>query len=601
MDKKQKAEEKAIEIDNILARIKEGIYEIVPVTSGISPVWKTFVKLRHSTTKVFIEYVKCRNCKGLVPYHSRSGTSNLLKHKCKTLKEEAFKNLPDEKVANVKQFLMDKIIACSAEDFCPIEYFCGTGFLKMAQSLVALGDKHGNIDVKSVHPNLNAINRQIAHVKEETRQTLLDTFKKAYNRSWCSTSVEVCKSNGIVKKSLLATFSLHFFDEELTALRKIPIFAIGIDPDDEPQTTLEQLQRSFNIFGGDEIQLHAMKIVSPNNSMMKTILNFNYNRQDCIIYKINTILDASLNISFNKTNDFNELIKNCRSIVRYIKDSGKSHQLEIEVKIDNGTWTSKIEMLDLLKDQYDNVMEILDEDKENTFVLNKKLIKEIVSFVSPFLEAADDLVATEYPTANRIVLWWALLNSHLQDIESCSFWMKNVMKKAQSIFDIEFHPSTDNKIDCFLDPRYRWLKMFPQTERDTVYEKVRDLLQDVEVHLRVIPSCSSKEPLQPSPKKSRFSKFESSKMDIDTNDEVSMYLQSADVQRNVFELEFNLIGIFWKSVEEKFPKLFRLATSRLNVPASCGSLNPNEYVEQKLTLDKLNDLMLISSSLNANK
>lgn len=459
--KKQKAAEKALEIENILKKIKQGTLETVPCT-GLSPVWKKFRKIKNVNTKLFVEYVQCLDCKGLVPYTSQSGTSNLLKHKCKTSKDENFKDLPDEKIKVVKQVLMNKVIASAALDFCPIELFCGSGYLQMAQSLVSLGEKYGNIDLKVVHPNVNSINRRIVQVKEETRQSVLELFKKAFDRRWCSTSLEICNSNGIVNKPLLATFSIHYFEKDLSALRKQKIFALGIDPEDEPSATLKNIIRNFNAFGGAEFQLQQMTIVTPNTMMMKTVFMPPFNRQDCILYKINYILNAAFNSSSDKTDDLNGIINNCRNIVRYIKNSGKT---QLQVKLDCETWKSKIEMMEALTNQYDDVMKVLDDDEGNNFVLNKKRVKEIVSFVTPFLEAMDDLAATEYSTANKFVLWWALLDNHLQDTESYSFWMMDIFKKIKPIFDFELHPTMDNKIDCFLDPRYRWLKMFPQVER----------------------------------------------------------------------------------------------------------------------------------------
>lgn len=594
MDKKQKAAEKALVIGDMLTKLKQGTFETIPCT-GLSPVWKKFLKVRNVITKMLVDYVQCRDCKGLVPYTNQSGTSNLLKHKCKTSKDENFKDLPCEKVATVKKFLMNKIITSAALDFCPAELFCGSGFLQMAQGLVSLGEKYGNIDMKAVHPNVNSINRQIELVKEETRQYLLDIFKKAFDRGWCSASLEICNSNGIVTKPLLATFSIHYFEKDLSALRKNNIFAIGIDPKDDPTAILKNIIRNFNVFGGDEYQLHRTKIITPNTMMSKTIFDRPYHRQDCIIYKIKYILDAGFNSVSSQKDDFNEIINNCRNIVRYIK----SKQLKIEVKIDCETWKSKIEMLEALKNQYNELMKFLDDDEETNFILNKKRLKEIVSFVTPFLEAMDDLAATDYPTANKIVLWWALLDNHLQDLENYSFWMKDISKKMKQIFDFELRPTMDNKIDCFLDPRYRWLKMFPQIEREAVYAKVRDMLHNsVEDSSRNFPSCSSSEQSQPPAKKSRFSKFESTEMDYDNDDEVAMYLQAADAKKIDFQEEFNLIGIFWKLAEMKFPKLFQLATTRLHIPASCGNVGRNGYIEQKFTLDKLNDLIIIGSSLN---
>lgn len=295
-------------MENILKKIQQGKVAVIPCT-GLSPVWKQFVKLRDVVTRLPVEYVQCRKCEILVSFASHSGTSNLLKHNCKKPIEDNFKNLPDEKVRHVKKFLMSMVVTSSATDLAPTKLFCGSGFLRMAQGLVSLGEKYGNIDVKAVHPSLNAINRQIVQVKEESRQSLFEIFKQAFDRSYCSFSLEICNSNGIVQKPLLGIFSMHYFKSDLSALRKRNLFAIGIDLEDDPTTNLKSIVRSFNIFGGSESQLQKMKIVSPND--MATVL-MPFEIQDCVLNKINIILNAAINNSGNKTNDCNEIIRNCQ-------------------------------------------------------------------------------------------------------------------------------------------------------------------------------------------------------------------------------------------------------------------------------------------------
>lgn len=598
MDKKQKAAEKATKTGNIITKLKEGSLETIP-SVGLSPVWKKFLKIRDVKTEILVEYVQCCACKGLVPYASQSGTSNLLKHKCKTSKEQNFKELPADKIASVKRVLITNIIGSAALDFCPVELFCGSGYLQMAQGLISLGDKYGNIDVKAVLPNAISIYRRIEQMKEESRDSLLDVFKKSFEKGWCSFSFEISNTNGIINKPLLATLNIHYFEQDLSALRKKKIFAIGVDTEDEPTTILASIIRNFNVFGVLELHLHKTKIITQKTMLMKTIFQQPFRRYDCILYKIKYVLDAGFNSSTDTSDSFNEVITNCRNIIRYIKNSGKSSLLKLEVNVDCETWKSKINMVEAVECQYDEIIKLLDSDGEVNFVLNKKRLREIVAFVTPFLEAMDDLSATEYPTANKTVLWWALLNDHLQDTESYSFWMKDVIKKMKPIFDFELQPTMDNKIDCFLDPRFRWLKMFPHIEREETYDRVRNILQTpVENTAQNVTSGKALQSPPPPPKKSRFSKYESTETDVGKDDEVTMYLQAADVQSVDFHAEFNLIGIFWKLAAKKFPKLFQLATNRLHVPASCGNLDRNGYVERKYTIDKLNDLMIIGSSFN---
>lgn len=597
MDKKQKSAEKSLKISDIVTKLKQGSLETIPC-AGLSPVWKKFLKVREVKTEIPVDYVQCCACKGLVPYSSQSGTSNLLKHKCKSTREQNFKDLPTEKLTTVKHFLMNKIIGSAALDFCPVELFCGSGYLQLAQGLITLGEKYGNIDLKAVLPNANSIHRRIDQMKEEARESLFDVFKNAVEMSWCSFSFEVSNSNGIINKPLLATLNIHYFARDLSVLRKNKIFAIGIDTEDEPRVILANIIRNFNCFGGTELHLHKNKIVTQKTMLMKTMFGSPFRRYDCIFYKLKYILDAGFNSSASKSENFNEFTTNCRNIIRYIKNSGKSHSLKLEVNVDCETWKSKINMMEAMECQYDEIMKLLDADDEASFMLNRKRLKEIIAFVTPFLEAMDDLSATEYPTANKIVLWWALLKEHIQDTENGSFWMKDILKQITPIFNAELQPSMDNKIDCFLDPRYRWLKMFPQGEREDIYRKVREILQKSDEQISPKVTSSSEKLPPPPPKKSRFSKFESIEADIDNDDEVTMYLQAADVQNIDFQVEFNLIGVFWKLSEKKFPKLFQLATNRLHVPASCGNADRHECANQKLTLDKLNDLMIIASSFN---
>lgn len=127
----------------------------------------------------------------------------------------------------------------------------------------------------------------------------------------------------------------------------------------------------------------------------------------------------------------------------------------------------------------------------------------------------------------------------------------------------------DNKIACFLDPRYRFLKMLSENERNDVYTEIKRLLQE-------FPQTENYE-LPSTAKKTRFSIFEENSNDLRSCDEFEFYMQNADYSQYL-STEYNkkhLVELFWRNNKDKLPKLFLLAKKRLHVPASSA---PSEIV-----------------------
>lgn len=588
MAKRMTKKARSAETDIILQEIKEGILEIVHV-QGISPVWKKFSKILNAKTKLSAGYVQCGECRNLVTFNKMSGSSNLLKHKCGIVPDQVYNIIPVEKLANIRNDIMLASVSFCAIDMKPPEVLCGPGFLKFAQSLITACGKYGNIDVNEIIPNVNAVKRKTSEMKEETNQLVLHDFKQAFERGWCSATLEVWNYSAMVDDPSLLTFSLQYFDSNLTGLYKKTIFTIGIDEADSPDKTWQRIIYQFKIFGGEESQLQQMKIVTPKNSFTDGLTCL-ANVKNCAANKINSILEMARDSSSE------EILTACRSIVSYLADSGKVHQLKSDLQYDSGTWPSRIAMIESIIGQYEDVMKILDDEKRSSFVLNKRKAEELVSFLTPFLEAIEDLLSTSYTTANKVVLWWAMLSSHFQKSETYSLGMKQLALRVKSMFDTEFYPTIDHKIDCFLDPRYRCLKMFGETERVAVYSEVRRLLQNIpEAEVTNNSENSSAANCTLPKKKSRFEKYETTEGDIDINDEVKMYIHSSEVRKIDFDSEFNVIGVFWKQSQTKYPKLFQLATNRLHVATCCGEIEEIGQMElqSKFEHEDLNNLIML--------
>lgn len=595
LSKKPKSVRKT-EIEDVTRNIKNGTFEVVP-GDGKSPVWQKFLKIQNTATKELINYVRCRECRSFFSFTGT--TSSLIRHNCKETDEnEDFQILTEEKLDNIQEIVMEKTITCCAKDLLPIELFWEPGHIEWAQTFVRIGEKYGGVNVKDSIPNINATKRRMNHMKEQSRQFLLDEFEEAYDRGWCSLSMETFDSNGIVKNPKLLTVSVHYFSNELKGLQRRPIFTIDFNETGTGSSNiLERIIYHLKVFTGDATNLRKLRIVTPNTELFKEILPSPYKRMDCIVSKLISILNMIFACSFEEK----ELIRNCRGIADYFEKERLNNRLKSPLKIDNGSWQSVSVMILSITTHYDDVMKILDKREGINFVLDKTKAEEVISFLEPFLAALDDLKSTNYPTANKIALYWDDLNSSFIEKEGQSFGMKNTLSRAKSIFLGQFHLTMDNKIDCFLDPRYRWLKILNDTERAEVYKKVRYLLRRT---AETSPASSSENTVSqisapsendPPRKKNRFEKYETTMSDTGSKDEVDLYLKSADVNEINFDDEINVMT-FWKLYEKKYPGLFQLATSRLNVPACAVTNGHNAFVEHMLTSGNLNDLMVIRNN-----
>lgn len=96
--------------------------------------------------------------------------------------------------------------------------------------------------------------------------------------------------------------------------------------------------------------------------------------------------------------------------------------------------------------------------------------------------------------------------------------------------------------------------------------------------LDVYESQKIKSKVQPTNKdkgKNRLSKYEMQEPKVEDNDEVNIYLKLPLLNSAHFEFEFDIVKKFWVSKQKTLPKLYKLAVTRLHVPAYCGSLGPS--------------------------
>lgn len=622
-----KKRERETEIADTLSKIENGTLEIYR-SSGVSPAWRKFMQIRDTTSKQRINYVQCIECKVLLTYKEHGGTTHLNRHKCKINDPSAeclpFRRIPDERVDEVQKVLIKNITKFCAENLSTCEAVCGSAnFINFLQSFVTMGQNLGNIELQKIFPKSNTVQQKIEKFKDENQRKIYSKFREASKNGWCSLSLRIEKVFSATAEKSVIFMKIQYLEADMSALTNKVVVTTGFTEGVSPNLFLTKIMNLFNDFGGHEQDLMALKIVTDKKPIFAESLT-KFTRQNCIADKIIDILNEAFQVSPNQ--ETKDLLATCKAIVSILLKSEK-HNLNLIQ--DNSTWINKFLLVQSIADQYSDIAVILEIESRVDIHINKRRAEEFISFLEPFIEALRDLSSNSYTTANRVLLWWTVIRDHLRTFQNYSYELKHMMVNAMKLFKSKFLPTIDNKIDCFFDPRYKMLKMLDETERSEVIEEVKKRLEgtvvdeiatsaststgptvkkarftDLETKKgdsrKVLPKKVTKKSKEDKKNENRFKRYETNADEnVNKNDEVEIYLKMPPVKSSEFGSEFDVLSKFWKSQQKLIPKLYKLATSRLHIPATCGCVAESISRQQQHHLNEqaLHDLLFIRDKL----
>lgn len=582
-------ERKTEKINEILNRIQNGELELVDY-KGQSIAWTKFSKIRDVVTKACVEYVQCKRCKVLRTFSKKNGTTTLNRHECKipninpdgkAMDNNNFVEVSQLVSTEIKNIFIQKAMEACAIDLLPVGTFVGPGIVKLIQSAISIGEKFGNVNVRSLFPSVVAINRHIRSLIEDDLLKTEEDVKEAFNKNMCSASA-TCHTGSNFNESQIISVSVKYFSSDLSTLEKKIVFTIPITERSCTESRESNFYQKFKNLGLQDVNIQRLNIVTPNTPMFSQTFKTLVARETCIAFKINSILNASFAAC---TGEISDIFINCREVVQILIKTERMTKLKEPISDDIGSWKKKCCMIKTVNTQYDEIMNLLTEDEKAKLSYNKLKGEQLMDVLQVFIDAIEDLRSSNFTTCNKILPYWGLIRDHLNKPNKYAPDVKKFIFQVKAFFGNEFIPTLDQKIASFLDPRFRTLKMLTQNERKDVLLKVRFLLSKM-------PSAAPKvnRDNEPEAKKSRFSEFEANDGDMVNQDEVNTYIYT--IQSESYELnksEFNLIEKFWKDNQRKLPKLFHLAISRLHVAACCCT--EDSLATKKLSPDEFKNLL----------
>lgn len=197
-------------------------------------------------------------------------------------------------------------------------------------------------------------------------------------------------------------------------------------------------------------------------------------------------------------------------------------------------------------------------DHLNQLGINCTEIKFIVSVLTPFKEASNELRScTERSTCNLIFLWYHKLVKILSNLSKNA--TLDLPRRLESALEEKFTVTNVHKCATFLWPNFRCLKMLSTASRNDVHHEIRSFLSFTGNETTSQPTVAKRA-------KSDFSDWED--IPSEGQDEVDSFigaiLPSCD--------EDHLLS-WWSGHSSDFPRLSKLARKILAVPASVTFLD----------------------------
>ncbi|KAG4073225.1 hypothetical protein HA402_013485 [Bradysia odoriphaga] len=324
------------------------------------------------------------------------------------------KDFPSEMSnAALKKIITAKSVEFCAKDMKPFEIVAGEGFRSLIQHTWSLGAFYGNKDVGCILPHPTTISRNVSSIKEQKEQQILPVIENAIKNMECSATTDMWTETH--RQNHFLTMTSHYFDANLRLKRKVLFTAKFKAKIKSGRNIMGELKKRFKKMKFDPKLLRKVTFVTDQGSNMVKALKRPFKRINCRAHLLSTILrntfsSDDLPLIILKT------LTRCKKIVRYLKQSGKINELSKCVVQDCGTrWNYKLDMIKSVIDLYSEIIPLLTPTQRITWNIDIELGNEMILFLQPFKDACKSMEGDTYPTANKILLWYAELSDHLNE------------------------------------------------------------------------------------------------------------------------------------------------------------------------------------------
>lgn len=617
--------------DDIKKKIDEEEYFLKPKV-GKSEIWKRFKQVFDKDDVLVPDVIACDNCHKVFRFDShKTGTSTLLKHKCMPSSKGAQGKSIDsffkekETVPSVqkpsqedKKIIIEKITKFVCRDLRSFNIIKGKGFQELAQSLISLGSRCGDMDVKDVLPDPTTVSRNIHQIAQNIRDEVKEELGNTIEKWGGAVTLDLWTDD--YKKNSYLCMTIHYINDKWDLIDRVLHTTLW---DSNQKKTGDNIKpiviQNLEKFGISE-QFENLIYVTDRGSNLIAALRNNV-RLSCTAHILNNILEKTV----DRNTQFSDMINASKSLVKFFKQSGLQNKLSKSLKASVDTrWNSSFFMLKSIADVYCEVKELLSQRKEESKLIEirQPCLEKLISFLEKFKIASDEIEATKRPTLFLVIIWYNRLLKHLEVTDDDDGNFRDLKSSCHAIFKETFEINKYHKMAIFLHPKMKSLKILnDRTEIDSVHAEINNLISAYSKKIKdentnvtdrkSIPSYESmeiickKNPAKKQKIKCNISDFE----DTDESDnEISELERYIALKPGKFrDSDGNQTDVlkWWHTNEANFPLLSRIAKFILSIPASSAA-SERDFSSAGLTLSdrrtnlcpkRLDDILFLHSNL----
>lgn len=201
----------------IQKKLSYGLCKLIPKHNGKALFWKSFQVVVYTETEQNTNYVVCNKCQQLMSYRQSKGSSHLSRHKCAMLasspsidhyfNKKSKTNLPPHVIKECQE----KCIQFCSQDIRPMDIVAGSGFKNLANFLIVVGSKFGEVSADNLLPHPTTVQRNMLKIADNKREVIIDHIRPFIEKGLVASTTDMWTDN--YKKRSYLSLTLHFIED----------------------------------------------------------------------------------------------------------------------------------------------------------------------------------------------------------------------------------------------------------------------------------------------------------------------------------------------------------------------------------------------------
>lgn len=345
--------------EDIIKKINNGVYKLRKKQNKKSIIWNIFSEIVKDDGTVLDEQVHCQGCHRVFRY-TKKQTSNLIKHKC--VHSRPHDAAPVVASAADNEACFKDFLNFIIEDCQPFSIVEGMGFRKMIDRCIKIGAKYGeNVDLEELIPTGQALWQEAKIMAEDKKVEMKANIQELVESGEAAVTLDLW-SDYIIKTNFLCA-TLHFQSNfELADI------TLGIKPMDFMADSANNVREKLNLLFGE------YGISNLSNTVFVTDRRINITSALKDLTRINCSSDLFTSIldeAFELTTELKGIIESCKLILNYFKRHNMQHLLKPNNKNNCATkWNTHFAMFKTVLENYSTIKNTLENDVKTMNMLN---------------------------------------------------------------------------------------------------------------------------------------------------------------------------------------------------------------------------------------